>query len=64
LNEFFERVSSHEGTALPVAVHHARAVASVLRDAVSAGEIDDVLAQLPEDYEPLFESGSEGEMSI
>ena len=64
LNEFFERVSSHEGTALPVAVHHARAVVSVLRDAVSAGEIDDVLAQLPEDYEPLFESGSEGEMSI
>lgn len=63
LNEFFERVSREEGTDLPVAVHHARAVISVLRDAASAGEIDDVLAQLPDDYQPLFEAGSEGEMT-
>jgi uncharacterized protein (DUF2267 family) len=64
LEEFFERVSSQEGTDLPVAVHHARAVVSVLRDAATEGEIEDVLAQLPDDYRPLFESGSEGEMDV
>jgi uncharacterized protein (DUF2267 family) len=63
LNEFFERVSGHEGSDLPVAVHHARVVTSVVRDAVTEGEIEDVLAQLPDEYKPLFESGSEGEMT-
>ncbi len=58
--EFMERVSKEEGVDMPVAVHHARAVISVLQEAVSAGEIDDVRAQLPDEFDPLFESGSEG----
>lgn len=62
LKEFFWRVSEIEGVDLPVSIHHARAVISVLCDAVSPNEIDDVLAQLPEEYYPLFQSGSEGEM--
>jgi len=62
LDEFFERVSEHEGSPPSKAVHHARAVISVLQDAVSSGQIEDVRAQLPEEYAPLFESGSEGTM--
>jgi uncharacterized protein (DUF2267 family) len=37
-----------------------RAVISVLKEAVSEGEINDIIDQLPEEYEPLFESGCEG----
>jgi uncharacterized protein (DUF2267 family) len=62
LQEFFRRVSEREQVELPDAIHHARAVISVVRDAVSEGEMQDVLAQLPEEYNALFESGSEGEM--
>lgn len=63
LDEFFRRVSEREGVDLPVSVHHARAVIAVLQDAVSRGEIDDVRAQLPEEFAPLFEAGGEGEMT-
>jgi uncharacterized protein (DUF2267 family) len=62
LDEFFNRVSEREGVDLPIAIHHARAVISVVNDAVSAGEINDVRSQLGVEYNPLFESGSEGEM--
>jgi uncharacterized protein (DUF2267 family) len=62
LDEFFRRVSEREEVELPDAVHHARAVMSVVQEAVTEGEVQDVLAQLPEEYRPLFESGSEGEM--
>jgi uncharacterized protein (DUF2267 family) len=50
------------GAQLLVAVHHARAVIDVLKDAVTEGEMGDVRAQLPEEYASLFEAGSEGEM--
>ena len=62
LDEFFTRVGERAGVDLPDAVHHARVVISVLQDAVSQGEIEDVRSQLPPEYDPLFESGSEGEM--
>jgi uncharacterized protein (DUF2267 family) len=58
--EFMERVSQEEGVDLPEAVHHARVVIEVLQEAVSVGEIEDVRAQLPAEFDPLFESGSEG----
>jgi uncharacterized protein (DUF2267 family) len=61
LREFFERVSAREAVDLPQAVYHARVVAEVLREAVSPGEIKDVLAQLPPEFQPLFE-GSGGEL--
>ncbi len=62
LQEFFRRVSEREQVELPDGIHHARAVISVVRDAVTEGELEDVMAQLPEEYRALFESGSEGEM--
>ena len=60
-NEFLKRVSEREGVDLPVSVYHVRAVLEVLREAVSPGEIRDVLDQLPDDYRRLFE-GSHGRM--
>ncbi|WP_303904634.1 DUF2267 domain-containing protein [Thiohalomonas denitrificans] len=62
--EFLKRVSEREGIDLPVAVYHARTVIEVLREAVSAGEINDVLAQLPEDYKRIFEAGTSGSMPM
>lgn len=64
LDEFLARVAEREGVDLPEAVHHARVVISVISEAVTTGEIEDVRAQLPETYQPLFEAGSEGEMDI
>ena len=55
LREFYERVSVREEIDLPIAIYHARAVMSVVSDAVSEGEMTDILAQLPEEYCPLFE---------
>ena len=63
LSEFLVRVSEAEGVELPESVHHTRAVFSVLQDAVSQGEIDHVKDQLPEDWLPIFEAGSEGQMN-
>ena len=60
-DEFFRRVCEKEGVDLPAAVYHARVVLDVLKEAVSPGEIDDVRAQLPPDYQRLFE-GSSGPM--
>ena len=62
LDEFFNRVTEREGVDKPDAVYHARAVISVLKEAVSPGEIEDVLSQLPAEYDPLFESSYEGRM--
>jgi uncharacterized protein (DUF2267 family) len=63
LDAFFERVAEREGVDLPDATHHSRMVMSVVREAITQGEFEDVLAQLPEDYQPLFELGSEGATS-
>ena len=60
--EFLLRVCAREGIDLPLSTHHARAVMDVLTEAVSAGEITDVLDRLPADYRRLF-AGSEGKMT-
>jgi uncharacterized protein (DUF2267 family) len=62
LDEFFQRVSEREGVDLPVSVYHTRVVIEILQEAVSTGQINDVLAQLPEEFNRLFEAGSEGKM--
>ena len=64
VEDFFLRVAAKETADLPDATHHARAVIAVLQEAVTTGEIDDIRAQLPDSYAPLFEAGSEGEMDI
>lgn len=63
LQEFFDRVDERDEAAdEPRAVYHARVVMEVAQDAVTGGEVDDVRSQLPEEYAPLFEAGSQGEM--
>ena len=64
VDDFFLRVGAKETADLPDATHHARAVMTVLQEAVTTGELDDIRAQLPDNYEPLFEAGSEGEMDV
>lgn len=64
LHEFFQRVSEREGVDLPKSIHHARAVIDVLQEAVSPGQMQNIRAQLPDEWDPLFESGSEGEMDL
>lgn len=61
LKEFFERVSENEAASIPDATYHARVVFEVLMDAVSRGEMADVRAQLPAEYEALFQ-GSAGKL--
>jgi uncharacterized protein (DUF2267 family) len=62
-DEFFQRVSERSGADLPDATYQVRVVFEVLSEAVSKGEIDDIRQQLPQDYQRIFESGSEGKMS-
>ena len=64
VDDFFQRVATKESVDVPDAAHHARAVMTVLEEAVTTGELEDIRAQLPANYEPLFEAGSEGEMDV
>lgn len=64
VDDFFLRVAAKETEDLPDAAHHARAVMAVLQEAVTTGELEDLRAQLPDNYKPLFEAGSEGEMDV
>ena len=56
VGEFFQRVSNREGVDVPRAAHHARAVIEVVQEAISKGEIDDICAQLPSEYNQLFQA--------
>ena len=55
LREFYQRVSEIENVDPPDAVFHARAVISVLIQALSPGEVEDIRAQLDPEWETLFE---------
>ncbi len=57
-DEFCRRVARREGIDEELARSHAEAVLNVTQEAVSSGEIRDVLAQLPREYHSLFGSGS------
>lgn len=57
LEEFYDRVAVREDIDVGEAQTHARVVMSVLGEAVSGGELDDVKRQLPEEFYPLFEPG-------
>lgn len=59
LAEFYRRVAEREGVEEPQAIRHARAVALVLQEAVTTGEMDDIRDQLKDEYAELF--GRKGE---
>jgi uncharacterized protein (DUF2267 family) len=62
LKEFFESIQQREGDAvdLPAAVYHARVVFEVLQEAVAPGTIQKIRSELPAEYTPLFDAGSQG----
>jgi uncharacterized protein (DUF2267 family) len=54
LEEFYNRVTARAEVRYPQGVERAMAVIGVLKDAVSPGELADVLADLTDDYRELF----------
>lgn len=58
-DEFCQRVSEKEGVEPSVAANHAKAVFTVLQQAVTPGEFADVRANFSDDYEELFAAKSE-----
>ena len=57
LEEFLRRVGEREGANADTAREHASAVITVLREAVTEGQLDDIRAQLPQEFAPLFQYG-------
>ncbi|MGC5285187.1 DUF2267 domain-containing protein [Micromonospora sp. DT231] len=53
--EFVARVALRAGVREPAARDAARAVFTTLREAITGGEFDDVVTQLPRDYRDLVE---------
>jgi uncharacterized protein (DUF2267 family) len=47
-----------EGVDMPQAIYHVRATIGVLQEALSKGETFDIRAQLPAEYNRLFETGN------
>ena len=54
LEEFYGRVAEREGVDIETARNDASAVMSVLRLAVTPGQLDDLMAQLPSEFNVLF----------
>jgi uncharacterized protein (DUF2267 family) len=63
LEEFYNRVSARSNVGYPAAVRHSLAVMSVLQQAVSQGEMDDILRELPNGYEELLTGKPQGPVS-
>jgi uncharacterized protein (DUF2267 family) len=57
LDEFFYRVATREKAHPPDAICHARVVMEVLSEAVTKGEMEDVLGQLPAEFRTFVRSG-------
>ncbi|MFP9193601.1 DUF2267 domain-containing protein [Natrialbaceae archaeon A-CW1-1] len=53
--EFLERVSKREGVDRSDANYHTQEVLALVASVVPAGNLEKVRAQLPDDYEQLFE---------
>ncbi|MGC9520539.1 MAG: DUF2267 domain-containing protein, partial [Anaerolineae bacterium] len=62
--EFLKRAAAREDVDLPVSSYHGRVVIEVLSEALTPAELTQVRDQLPADYDPLFEAGSQGKMDL
>ena len=60
LDTFYKRVADREGVDYPDAVHHAKVVMGVMSEAISPGEMRDLCAQLPPEYNDLLERNGGG----
>jgi len=59
LKRFYERVAEREGSDVEKAAFHVRCVFDILRLAVSAGAMQKLRLQLPEEFLPLFDTPKE-----
>ena len=57
VDEFFRRVARREGVDPAIASAHARVVLRVVNDVVSPGLVEHVKAQLPDEFDRLFQPG-------
>ena len=62
LTEFYNRVGARADLKHQDAVIRTRQVLAVLRQAIAAGEIQDILEDLPSEYENAFAEKSPGEI--
>lgn len=60
LEEFYNRVAARSGLGAPAAVQQTHVVMQVLQEAVSEGQLQDMRAQLPPDFEELFTGEPQG----
>lgn len=63
LEEFYNRVAARSEVGYPAAVKHSQAVIQVLGQAVSHGELRDVLRELPDEYGELLSGQPSGPVS-
>ena len=56
LDEFFGRVAARAGADADAAQQYTRAVFSTLQEAITSGELADVLMRLPGDFTGLFQA--------
>ncbi len=63
LEEFYNRVAARSEVGYPAAIKHSQAVIQVLSEAVSGGELRDVLRELPYEYEELLSGQPKGPAS-
>lgn len=54
-NEFVERVAERENADYPDAQYHAQAVMALVAESVPDSELQDVRANLPDEFDDLFE---------
>ncbi|MEW6382013.1 MAG: DUF2267 domain-containing protein [bacterium] len=63
LEDFYSRVSARADVRLHRAIEQAQAVMKVLQEAVSPGELEDILSGLPDEYSELFGKKPKGPLS-
>ena len=60
LKDFYKRVAARADIRVPEAIDRSQVVVSVLQESVSAGLLDEVRAQLPDEYNEIFTGESYG----
>jgi len=55
LEEFYNRVSARMNSGYPTAVRQSQTVMGVIQETVSSGVIDNVRAELPDEFDELFQ---------
>lgn len=63
LEEFFKRVQQRASLNVADSVHQVRAVTEVLRESISPNELENMYANLPEDFRQLFDAGPSNDSS-